>query len=158
AQKHSEIHKCLDKLGLFAFSSRTRESRSESVSHDKKGNTMKTNPIRLLAALIWLLLAFPAVAGQWLDLYWPLNDGDYKTFIYDGTNELTLRAHNFGGGKWQLCEDSPDASQCLNLRCDDTGCSLVSAEVGNITVSFDPPVLLLNETILQNGGTVKTVT
>jgi hypothetical protein len=119
---------------------------------------MKTNPIRLLTAFSWLLFGAAAFGGQWLDLYWPLNDGDNKTFIYDRTNELSLVVHDYGGGEWQLCVDLPDVSECLNIQCDQTGCYLSSAESMGTTVSFDPPVLLLNDNILQNGGTVKTVT
>jgi len=61
---------------------------------------MKTNPSRLFAALVWFLLASSAFGGQWIDRYWPLNDGDHKTFIYDGTNELTLDLNDHGGGAW----------------------------------------------------------
>jgi len=119
---------------------------------------MKINPIPQFTAVSWLLFASSALGGQWLDLYWPLNDGDHKTFIYEATKELTLDVNDFGGGEWNLCVGSPDVSECLDLQCDQTGCYLISAEAMGTTVSFDPPVLLLNENILQNGGTVKTVT
>jgi len=119
---------------------------------------MKSNPIRFFAAFICLLLASSAFGGQWLDRYWPLSGNDHKTFTYDGTNELTLDLHDHGGGAWQLCEDSDAASQCLNLKLDDTGCFLVSAELSSTTVSFNPPVLLLNDALLQNGGTARTAT
>ena len=119
---------------------------------------MKTNVISISTALVSILLASPALAGTWVDRYWPLNGGDQQTLIYESSKELTLYVSDQGADQFEVSEDSPDVSQSLFLWKTQEGLFLTSVSAMGIDVSLDPPVLLLNDNILQNGGTVKTAT
>src|SRR5215510_13749960 len=114
--------------------------------------------IRSLALVALVTLNGSAFGGVWLDRYFPLCDGDQTTFIYDTTNVLTLSISALGADQFEICVDSDAISECLIVERNQDGCFLLEAKVGYNTVSVDPPVLLLNDNLLQNGGTVKTDT
>jgi len=119
---------------------------------------MKIRVLSIATALSSILLASSALGGTWVDRYWPLNGGDHQTLIYDISKELTLYVSDQGGDQFEVSENSPDVSQSLFLWKNQDGLFLTSVSAMGVDVSLDPPVLLLNDNILQNGGTVKTST
>lgn len=114
---------------------------------------MNTNSHKTTALLALTLLSASVFGGEWTDRYWPMECCDQKSFIYEQTKVMTINTCNS-----EICVDSEDASECLRIYCNSTGCYLSSAEAMGTTVTFSPPVLLVNDAILQNGGTVKTIT
>ena len=118
---------------------------------------MKTH-VAALTLFSLLLMGGPANADEWIDRYWPLNSGDTKTFIYNGTDILTIDVFYDGGGLYEIYADSPDGSGSEFHYNDGTGIYLDHAQVGFINVYNDPPVLLMNDTMLQNGGSATTST
>src|SRR5208283_804724 len=109
---------------------------------------------------IFLLTGGLATAGSWVDSYWPLNDGDTKTFVYNVTNQLTMNTVDDGGGEYEIDDDSPDGSAAEFYQNTSTGIYLDQASInsGWINVYFNPPVLLVNDNMLQNGGSANTST
>ncbi len=112
--------------------------------------------------LSFLLTGAWARAGYWVDSYYPLNGGDTKTFVYSGSKHLTLDTADDGSGAYEIDENlvEDDQSATEYYQKDDTGIYLEQASLsgGWINVYLDPAVLLLNDSILQNGGSVSTST
>jgi len=115
----------------------------------------------------WILSSFLltgalATAGSWVDSYYPLNNGDTKTFVYGGSKHLTLDTADDGGGEYEIDEDMPDEDQSAAeyYQKTATGIYLEQASVnsGWIDIYLDPAVLLINDNLLQNGGTASTST
>ncbi|SPE54991.1 hypothetical protein SBV1_2010024 [Verrucomicrobia bacterium] len=116
---------------------------------------------RLAIDLLGSGLAFASLSapgGQFLNSYWPLNDGDQKTFVYDGTQSLTMSVSDMGGGAFAISEDSQEVNASLNVQNDQDSSFLSSVQEGWLTVSVDPMVMLLDDSTLQNGGTARTST
>jgi hypothetical protein len=127
-------------------------------------NTMK-NCLPIFAAAGLALSSLSTFAGA-LETYFPLNGGDQKLFVYDSSLPLTLSVAAFGYNDSQ--NNSPlygltetYGSKTLNLTlADDTSNDVCyfTGVPGWLHVSFTPEVVLLNDAILENGGTVKTKT
>jgi len=110
-----------------------------------------------VAAWLCAVGATPAAPAS-LGVYWPLNDGDQTTFVYNRTDSLTISVSDLGGGQFGVSESSDAANATLTLQTDQDSSSLVSVQEGWVTVSVDPAVLLLDNSALQNGGTLTTAT
>ena len=93
-----------------------------------------------------------------VDSYWPLNNGDVKTFVYNGTSQLTLSVSYYGFDEYQIYADSPDGSGSEYYQNTGNGIYLFQAGAGWINVYMNPAVLLLNDAMLQNGGSATTAT
>ncbi len=108
-----------------------------------------------LAACPWLMAA--AMAGPACDSYWPLNAGDSKTFRY-GTKTLAVSVANYLGDEYQVSftSDEDSGSEVHKKAAD--GIYLTKVKSGWISVYFDPDVLLLDDTLLANGGSRSTKT
>jgi len=104
------------------------------------------------------LSSLSALGQSLVNTYFPLNDGDQTAFVYDGTNALTISVSDMGGGEFQMTESTEQVTASLMVQEDGDTCYLLSVQEGWTTVSFDPAVLLLDNDILQNGGTLKTST
>jgi hypothetical protein len=112
----------------------------------------------LVATILALgLLAPPARAGALLDSYWPLNDGDYKVFVY-GDKELTIEVSGYFSGEYEISMDSDDGSGSEWHSKTDGGDYLSMVESGWIDVSLEPEVLILDDNLLRGGGSRTTST
>ncbi len=110
-----------------------------------------------LALISFVLFNSQVLAGCWLNTYWPLNDGDNKTFAYsDG--ELYLSVADYGYGLYKVGWETVNDSAYEMEQVDGDSLYLISAKTGWITITFDPPVLLLDEEMLMSGGTRTTRT
>lgn len=120
----------------------------------------------------WITLAllsiFPlgngiARAGSWVDSYWPLHDGDSKALVYilngfTQTEDLEV-SHNYNDlGDYQVTYSSPDFYAWEYYTEDGTNVWVGGMGSGWDQLSFDPPIVMANDTILQTGGTVTTYT
>jgi hypothetical protein len=104
------------------------------------------------------LCSLSALGQSLVSSYFPLNDGDQTAFVYDGTNSLTISVSDMGGGEFQMTESTEQVTASLSVQEDEDTCYLLSVQEGWTTVSLDPPVLLVDNQILQNGGAATTAT
>ncbi len=118
------------------------------------------NHITLWSIFILQWFASIAMAGAWLDSYWPLNDGDTKTFVYSGSNQLTMDTADEGGGEYEISDVSSASSASEFYENTGSGVYLEQASVdsGWVNIYLDPAVLLLTDSMLQNGGSTSTST
>lgn len=123
------------------------------------------NYLSLFAAASLALSTLSTFGGGFLDIYFPLNDGDQKTFVYDTSLPMTMSVDAFGYGDSQgnplygITEAYGGTTVSLTLAEDTTNDICYFTGVPGWThISFDPEVVLLNDDILENGGTVKTST
>ena len=122
------------------------------------------NHLGIFAAAALAFSSASTFAGA-LETYFPLNDGDQKLFVYESSLPLTLSVSAFGYDDMQgnplygMKESYGNTTVNLTLADDATDGILYFTGVPGWThVSFAPEVVLLNDNILANGGTVKTST
>jgi len=110
--------------------------------------------LQLLGVIGVILCNLSASGGCWLDTYWPLNDGDRWSF----TRNVTVGTAEFGGGEFQVWQESGyDSVYEVHLKTVN-GVYLDCADAGWVRVCFDPGVLLFDDALLQNGGSRTTRT
>ena len=112
-----------------------------------------------LALLGLALLQATATGGAWCDTYWPLHSGDYKTFRY-GTKTLGLSVGYYSDNEFQLSYSSDEDSGYEIHQKLPAAIYLTRLSVngGWIKISFDPDVLLFDESLLESGGSRITST
>jgi len=122
---------------------------------------MKTSGRIFFSLCLVGVLILPATAqgGCWLDTYWPLNEGDFKTFSYGGKS-LTISVSSDWSGGYQMYSSSTDGSAYEVYQIDQDQLVLTRASVnsGWIKLSFNPYVLLLDDAVLMRGGARTTHT
>jgi hypothetical protein len=104
----------------------------------------------------WVLISLAARGQTLVETYFPLNSGDQKLFSVSGL-PLTMTVSTNGGGDFDLVASFAGSSQTLEFYDDNTNCYLVGDNDVS-QVSFDTPVLFLNDELLSKGGTAKTTT
>ena len=130
----------------------------------KSPNKTMKNYLPIFAAAGLALSSLSTFAGA-LETYFPLNGGDQKLFVYEGSLPLTMTVDDFGYGDMQgnplygITESYGSTGVSLTLAEDTTnGICYFTGVPGWTHVSFTPEVVLLNDSILENGGTVRTST
>src|SRR3972149_4556465 len=112
--------------------------------------------IACLTTIALIMLSSSAWSGSGTDSYWPLSPGDRKTFSYGSNQGMTLGVDAWGGSEYKVWFETEDDAGYEVHRASDTAVVLVQAAVewgwSWITVDFDPEVFLLDDTMLQNGG------
>jgi hypothetical protein len=123
-------------------------------------STFSIRPLLLLLAVLWLPSSAPG--GPLLDRFFPLCNGDAKTFSspagdvsvtvasanYRGQAAFELRIQSGGGAT------AVDQRRYFRISGDDLlyiGARFSSSE-GSFEAAFNPPILLLSETLLAGGG------
>jgi hypothetical protein len=119
---------------------------------------MKTQELKIVSYL--LITAFAlfnlSTKGQLVESYWPLHDGDQRLFSVYGA-PLTMSVSGQGNGYFEVSAAFLGSTQALTFEEDPDDCYMT----GNYDfseVTFDSPVLFMDDALLQKGGTVKTTT
>ena len=124
----------------------------------RKASSMK-NITRTVTISGFILAATAAISGPVTDSYWPLHNGDYKTFVYQKTKELTLDVASAGGNQYEVSFDAGDDGSGYEIHAKtSTGILMEELGVGWTTVAVDPGIFLMDDTLLQNGGSHTTST
>jgi hypothetical protein len=110
-----------------------------------------------LAVVSFLLFNAPVLAGCWMNTYWPLNDGDYKTFSYSG-GELDLSVYEIFDTLYQVEWVAPPKPAFEWEQIEGDSLYLIKAGVPYISITFTPEVLLLDDALLMSGGSRTTKT
>ncbi len=106
-----------------------------------------------------MLFSWPGLCGQWTDLYWPLNNGDQKSFLYEWTKQLNTGVVIWNTNQFQVNLGTGHHSADYEVHEVTTnGIFLVQTVSSSTSRSFNPKVLLMNDTLLQQGGVKITET
>ena len=110
----------------------------------------------LLTSLLWLPAV--ALAGAWVDSYWPLNHGDHKVLTFSG-GEMTLDVWNQYGNVYRISSEALGESEYELHEKTATGVYLLEVGVGDwMDITFNPRVMLFDDAMLEHGGSRTTST
>lgn len=118
---------------------------------------MKT--IVLLFSILGIFLnCASTIAQTMVDDYWPLYDTDLKRYVDDRGHLLRQGVADLGGGDFKVVWVKDDHFGYQIQRRVPSGVMLKHDETEGDGVDFDPPIVLINEALLQHGGSLTTST
>ena len=95
-------------------------------------------------------------AGSELSTYFPLNDGDQKSFIYPKNQSVTLVTAATSGNTYTMTETTPIGSASLSLDVEGSDIMLSDLSDSLVDLSLDPEIVMIDEAILTRGGVVRS--
>ena len=96
--------------------------------------------------------------GSAIERYFPMHDGDSKNFSWTTYNSTyTYSEVQYNGMSSYLEYDSIDGSKAYYGYSGDE-LVMCGAEAGGIDIRFDTPISVLNDYVLNNGGTIQDST
>ena len=114
--------------------------------------------LRLLGAFAVMLLSIPAMGGEWVDTYWPVNAGNTWYF----TSGVTVGIDNFESYEYQIWQETDYEGEYDYLyevhHLSDGKVYFDCADAGWQRVCVSPDVLLFDDDLLKNGGSRTTRT
>jgi hypothetical protein len=109
-----------------------------------------------------LLSSHPSMAGPWVDKYWPVHDGDTKSYSYvfnQTPGEFMMDTRVLSPGQFEIYQhDLVGDSETDYYLQSVTGILLDHITSGSVEIDFHPAATVVNDTVLQNGGSVSTAT
>ena len=112
-----------------------------------------------LVVIMCCLSGSLATAGSGLDTYWPMHDGDSKMFeyvFYGMKYDLTEWVSNLGNGEFEITYDGPAYYEVHNYGSNGSTLTLNHDQTADYELTFNSPVTLLTDVIIQNGGTLSS--